>query len=448
MKGVSFFFIGVTIQKLKSENLMRTRLLPIFVLVFIINTVSGQKNAYFKRVFVDAEYYLLYEEYRDALPLYQEIYKAFPDNNNLAYRIGLCYLNIPNEKGKSISYFEKAAKNITNDYKEGYFTETKAPRETHLYFGRALRISGDFDKALQEFTTYKNLLKSEDIHELRIVDKEIESIAFAQEMISKPRNHSIQSVGRNIRTRFPEINPLTDSTGNVLIYTSVQRFYNAILISQRDTDFWSNPLNLNAQLYADGNIHTVGISSNGAILILSRNDNEAANLYYSTYDKTKNKWDPITKFPKEINSKSWENFGSLSANGDTLYFSSNREGGFGGFDIYMSIKTITGEWTNPINLGKNINTPFDEIAPFVTENSQKLFFSSNGHQTMGGYDLLYSNKNNGSWDLPTNLGYPLNTTDDDTFLFPEGDGNQGYLSKPNDNGEEDIYYVKIDFSNN
>lgn len=428
---------------------MRTKLLPVFIFLLITISVSGQKNSYYKRVFVDAEYYLLYEEYRDALPLYQEIYKAFPTNYNLAYRIGICYLHIPSERNKAISYFEKAIQNTTSDYKEGYFTENKAPRETFLHYGRALRINNNFPKALNAFDTYKSMLKTEEKDELRIVNKEIESIAFAQEMLAKPKNHSIKSVGRNIKTRFPEKNPVTDSSGNFIIYTSVQRFYNAILISQRDTGFWSNPINLNSQLYADGEIHTVGISSKSSILILSRNDNEASNLYYSTFDKAKNKWNPITKFPKEINSKSWENFGSLSSNGDTLYFSSNREGGFGGFDIYISVKKNDEGWTEPVNLGKNINTPFDEIAPFITENSKKLFFSSNGHKTMGGFDLVFSEKNGLEWSLPKNLGSPLNTTDNDTFLFPVGNGNQGYLSKPStENGDDDdIFHVTIDFSN-
>lgn len=425
---------------------MRNKLLLIFIVFFAFNSVFSQKSSYFKRAFVDAEYYLLYEEYRDALPLYQEIYKAFPSNHNLAYRIGLCYLNIPNEKTKSLGYFEKALENITNNYQEGYFTETKAPREVYLYYGRALRLNGDYEKSLQALTSYKKTLNADEKNELRIVEKEIESIDFAQQMLKSPKNHIIQAVGRNVKTRFPEKNPLTDSSGNILIYTSVQRFYNAILISQKDTGFWGNPLNINSQLYADGVIHTVGLSSNGSILILSRNDNEASNLYYSTFDKSKNKWNPITKFPKEINSKGWENFGSLSSNGDTLYFSSNREGGFGGFDIYMSTKTALGEWTNPVNLGNKINTPFDEVAPFVSENSDKLFFSSKGHKTMGGFDLQYSNKEGSAWGTPINLGYPLNTSDDDTFLFPIGDGNQGYFSKSTIEGDEDIFHVKIDFS--
>lgn len=425
---------------------MGTKLLLILISTLPFSGAFGQKNSYYKRVFVDAEYYLLYEEYRDALPLYQEIHKAFPANHNLAYRIALCYLHIPNEKGKSLPYFEKAIQGITANYKEGYFTETKAPREAYLHYGKALRLSGEFEQSLQAFTTYRGLLKADEKSEFRIADKEIEAVGVAQEMLAHPRGHVIQPIGRNVRTRFSEKNPLADSTGNAIIYTSVQRFYNAILISQKDTNLWSNPININTQLYADGAIRTVGLSSNGSVLILSRNDNDASNLYYSTFDRVKNRWNPITKFPKEINSRSWENFGSLSASGDTLYFSSNREGGFGGFDLYMSTKTATGEWTTPVNLGESINTPFDEIAPFVTEGSQKLFFSSNGHTTMGSFDLQYSHRSGSAWGKPMNLGAPLNTPDDDIFLFPVGNGSRGYLSKPSaEGGDDDIFYVKIDF---
>lgn len=420
------------------------------LILFSEGSISAQKSAYYRRIFVDAEYYLLYEEYRDALPLYQEIYKTYPSNNNIAYRIGLCYLNIPNEKQKSLPYFEKAITAITDSYKEGYFTEVNAPREAYLHYGRALRILGQFDKAQKAFETYQGILKPGDLTELRIVRKELESLSYAREMIARPKKHTITPVGRNISTRFPEINPVSDSSGNTLVYTSVQRFYNAILISNRGNEFWNNPLNLNPQLYADGQIRTVGITSNGNILLLSRNDNDIYNLYYSTYNKETNSWTPISKFPKEINtSKSWQTFGSLSKNGDTLYFSSNREGGFGGFDIWMSIKTSSG-WSAPINLGKNVNSQFDEIAPFLTENGKRLFFSSNGHRTIGGFDIFYSDYENKAWGIPQNIGYPLNTTDDDTFFFPIKNGAEGYYSKNTESssGDEDIYHVVLDIQPN
>ncbi|QKG80484.1 PD40 domain-containing protein [Tenuifilum thalassicum] len=416
-----------------------------YLLLLSFSSTSAQRNTYFRRVFVDAEYYLLYEEYKDALPLYKELHKAFPNNYNIAYRLGLCYLNIPPERSKSIPYFEKAITAITDNYKEGYFTENKAPKEAYFYYGQALRSIGQLDKAQKAFEQYKLLLKSNEIKKLRLVKKELESIQTAKYFLANPFNHKIAAVGRNITTRFPEVNPVSDNSGNTIVYTSVQKFYNAILISNRRNEFWNNPLNLNPQLYADGEIRTVGITSNGNILLLSRNDNDIFNLYYSTYDKETNSWTPITKFPKTINtSKSWQTFGSLSKNGDTLYFSSNRPGGFGGFDIWMSVKTSAG-WSEPINLGKNINSPFDETAPFLTENGKRLFFSSNGHKTMGGFDIFYSNLENNTWSIPQNLGYPLNTTDDEEFFFPIKNGKEGFFSKySNGKNDEDIYHVTFE----
>jgi len=111
----------------------------------------------------------------------------------------------------------------------------------------------------------------------------------------------------------------------------------------------------------------------------------------------------------------------------------------------MSVKTITG-WSSPVNLGNKVNTPFDEISPFVTENGKRLFFSSNGHRSMGGFDLYFSDYENKTWGLPHNLGYPINTLDDDTFLFPLDNGKRGFISRTAEesSGEDDIYEVTID----
>jgi Tol biopolymer transport system component len=187
------------------------------------------------------------------------------------------------------------------------------------------------------------------------------------------------------------------------------------------------------------------MSGDGGSLVLSRNDNDDFNLYISKFDKSKKTWLQQEKLPKEINGRSWETYGSLSVAGDTLYFSSNREGGFGGFDLYMSVKILDGSWSNPVNLGSEINTPMDESAPVIADGGRKLFFCSKGHNTMGGYDIFVSKKINGIWRSPENLGYPLNTTDDDLFFFPIGNGLKGFISKTKvDSQSEDIYLVTID----
>jgi len=425
---------------------MRRVVLFIFITVLLTINVFGQKDSYFKRVFVDAEYYLLYEEYRDALPLYLEIQKTYPENANIYYRIGQCYLNIPTEKNKSIPFFEKAIKQIAEKYREGYFNENKAPKEAFLLYGRALRINGEYDKALQAFVSYKNLINTNNNADYYIVNKEIESIANAKNMIENPKKFTFKPLGRIINSNFSEINPVSNSSGNILIYTSLQRFYNAVLFSEFKDSTWTTPINLNTQLFADGPITTVGLSEDGNSVVLSRNDNDDFNLYLSKFDKVKKTWSQLEKLPKEINGRSWETYGSLSKSGDTLYFSSNREGGFGGFDIYMSIKAATGVWSNPINLGPEINTPMDEAAPFIIQAGKKLYFCSKGHNTMGGYDIFVSTKSDGNWGIPVNLGYPLNTADDDLFFFPIENGKKGFISRTTteSKGDDDIYLVTIE----
>lgn len=419
------------------------------ILTLLPFSASAQKSSYFKRVFVDAEYFLLYEEYKDALPLYLEIHKSYPNNANISYRIGQCYLNIPNEKHKAIPFFELAIKDITPLYREGYFTEQQAPREAYLNYGRSLRIIGEFQKAIDAFSMYISLLSDTDLKEKNMVVLEIQSVEYAMQMKDNPINVKFTSVGRNVNTRFPETNPLVSANNKVLVYTSVQQFYNAIMVSYYDTDGWSHPLNINSQLFADGPIHTVGLSANGKTMLLSRNDNDIYNLYISSFDSVKSTWSVISKLPKEINTRSWENYGSFSPTGDTIYFSSNRLGGTGGFDIYMSSKTSTG-WTEAKNIGSTINTTLDEIAPFVSHDGKKLFFASKGHPNMGGYDIFVSYRLDGKWTKPINLGYPLNTPDDDIFFFPLGDGSSGYVSRmlPQSFGENDIYFIEFESKKN
>jgi hypothetical protein len=386
----------------------------------------------------------LYEDYRDALPLYLELHTNFPNNANVAYRIGLCYLNIPNEKHKAVPFLEAAVKGLTDNYMEGYYTENKAPREALLHYGKALRITAEFDKAKEAFKAYSSKLSESDSEQKIYVASEMAAIDFAKQLMSNPMDVKFTSAGRAINTRFPEINPVASADTSVMVYTSIQQFYNAIMHSNRGARAWSYPFNLNNQIFADGEIRTVGISADGKTLLLSRNDNDVYNIYSSQFDVTKNVWGVISRLPKEINSRNWETYASFSPTSDTIYFSSNRPGGRGGFDIYMSIRTLTG-WSEAISIGNTINTSFDEIAPAISHDGKKMFFSSKGHQTMGGFDIFVSQKINGRWTKPINLRYPINTADDDVFFHPIGDGSSGFVSRllPQSFGENDIYLIKF-----
>ncbi|MFQ3575852.1 MAG: OmpA family protein, partial [Cytophagales bacterium] len=147
-----------------------------------------------------------------------------------------------------------------------------------------------------------------------------------------------------------------------------------------------------------------------------------------------------------INSPYWEPSCSVTPDEKTLYFSSNRPGGFGGRDIYVTQKIAGDEWTEPMNLGPEINTAYDEDAPFIHPDGKTLFFSSRGHQSMGGFDLFKSvlDFKTKKWSNPENLGYPINTADDDVFYVWSPDGSKAYFSSIREEGfgDKDIYVLK------
>jgi hypothetical protein len=205
---------------------------------------------------------------------------------------------------------------------------------------------------------------------------------------------------------------------------------------------WSPPVNITPELQTEGDIYISCLSSDGKILYLSKDDNYNSDIFTSTYDGTT--WGQTVKLNKNINTRYWESHGFVTEDGEQLIFASDRPGGFGGLDLYLS-KKVNGDWGPPVNLGPEINTQFNEDRPFLINNGKILFFSSQGHSTMGGYDLFRSElQSNGLWSKPSNLGYPINTPDDNIFFMPVENGNAGYYSTNKDpagEGKEDIYKI-------
>ncbi|HSL85598.1 MAG TPA: hypothetical protein VK861_01540 [Bacteroidales bacterium] len=156
------------------------------------------------------------------------------------------------------------------------------------------------------------------------------------------------------------------------------------------------------------------------------------------------KWTPIKKLNRYINTKFYESHAAISADGTRLYFTSNRTGGMGGLDIYVSEKDYSGDWGPPLNLGATVNTPYNEDTPFITRNDSLLYFSSEGHHSMGGYDNFRSERKNSMFTIPVNMGSPINTTDDDKFFQPYNNGKSGYYSIRTDYKKRDIF--NVDFS--
>ena len=429
---------------MKGKLYIRLIIAVAFFDLIIAAPVLSQTQNELKDMFLEAESYFLFEEYSDALPIYQKILRAEPENYNIIYRIGICYLNDPYQLEKSINYLEKAVNNISNNYRENSFKEMQAPPEALYYLGNAYRVNNRLHEAIATYKKFKEILDPE-IYDTQLVEKQIQSCEIALRLEAKPNYLVKQDLGDTVNSRFAEINPLVSGDESTLVFTKKLQFYDAVFYSKKVDGRWSAPVNLTPFFALDGNSYCTGISWDGKELFVYRSDGFDGNIYYSY--QTGNDWSKLEKLNDNINTKYWESHASLSPDGKILYFTSNRKGGYGGLDIYQSKRTGRTDWEKPVNLGPVINSAYNEETPFLTGNGKTLYFSSQGHYNMGGYDIFYATLlSNGKWSAPVNAGYPLNTTADDLFFVPVKDGEFAYYSMFNPDegyGLDDIYRLEI-----
>ena len=424
---------------------MKKTIILICLLLGTSILLIGQSKQELKRTFVNAEFSLLYEEYKEALPLFLELYDFGKDDAYIQYRIGQCYLNIRNQKDKAIPFLENAIQNISENFDVGYYNEKNAPIEAYYQLGIAYRVNNRIEDAIEAFTTYQKLLnkQSENKEERqKLLDMQLQSCYNALELRKTPTNILEVNLGPKINSPYPNTNPVVSENEDVLVYTSELRFYDGVFFTKKRAGTWLPARNISLDFQSDRPLKPVYISRDGTTLYLQRNDNDDYNLYTSRY--VDGFWQAPEKMTSNINTAAAETHVCLSYDEQTLYFTSNREGGFGGFDIYKCEKNADGEWGQPQNIGPPVNTIFDEATPFITENNT-LYFSSQGHFNIGGFDIFTTKVNGDNFSEPENLGLPFNTTDNDLFFFPIKNGKIAYYSKYKENslGENDIYRITI-----
>jgi Ca2+-binding EF-hand superfamily protein len=394
-------------------------------------------------MFVYAESEFLFEEYAEALPNYLRLNEQYPDNDNINYKIGVCYLNDPYEKDKAIGFLEKAVKNINPKFKENNFKEKGAPLEAYFYLGNAYRINEQLEKAIKTYEHFKDQADPE-LYDLELVNEQISACKNAIDLKTRPVDIEIVNLGDRINTRFSDVQPVVSGDESKLVFVQKQAFFDALAYAEKIDGEWSFPRILMEELQVDDDVYPTSLSYDGNTLFIYRNDNFTGNLYTSNYSD--GRWSSLTRLNENINTKFWESHASLNKPGDTLYFTSNRKGGYGGLDIYYSVKGSNNDWGQAVNLGTPINTKYNEETPFITSNGKTLYFSSYGHYNMGGYDVLYTTKlSDGKWAVPINAGHPINTTDDDIFFNPVQNGAYAYFPRYRDEGlgRTDIYHIEI-----
>jgi len=426
------------------EDMKRT--ITIILAFFIISLAIAQETQDPKVIFLDAEYFMLYEEYVDALPGYLQLYEIAPENANINYRIGICYLNIPGQKARSVVFLEFASKNTSLSYREGNFNEDRAPVDAYYYLGNAYLIQQEFTKASRAYTKYLEFLDPADTINVNFVEKQIEACKTAEELMKNPVPYDRTLLGENVNDDNPNFNPIISGDKNTLVFMSGLAFYNAIFYATRDGEDWGPPVNLTPQVQSDGDLYTAALSFTGNQLLLAKNDNFNSDIYSSKLED--GTWTTAEKLNKNINTKYWESHASISPDGKILYFTSNRKEGHGGLDIYKSEwNEAIGDWGPAVNLGPTVNTQFNEDTPYLTEDGKTLYFSSQGHKNMGGFDIFYSTLDeDNQWSAPANLGFPLNTPDDNLHFVPVNNGINGLFTMYDPEGgvgEEDIYWIII-----
>jgi len=406
--------------------------------------------------------------YNQAADIWAELLVKDPENANLNYKLGYSYFNSYNQKAKALPYLEKAS--VLRTATSGTFNTSgydafdpkirNAPVEVDYYLARMYHLNNQFDKA--DLSYQKFVDETDEKHYLHGQAKRgMEQTANARILKASPMDYQISNVGQVINWAGPDFSPVLSVDGNALFYTSRrvrpdssnaaiidviagQPFEN-VYVSYKDREgTWQTPevLNINPPV---GHLATINVAADGQTLFVYKDDGGNGNIYESKL--VGELWSDPILMGSDINTKAWETHGALSADGNTFYFVSDRkEGSLGGRDIYRVVRLPNGEWSKAQNLSPIINTPYDEDGPFIHPNGRTLYFSSMGHNSMGGFDIFYTEMNDdGTWSVPKNLGAPLNTTDDDVFFVTTADGRRGYFSSDQIGGygEKDIYFVDL-----
>jgi tetratricopeptide (TPR) repeat protein len=421
------------------------RLMLLFCLLFVLTGTDlfSQSKSELKNSFYDAESWILFEAYRDALPIYLQLAEHYPDNANFKYRIGQCYLNISGAKEKAIPFLEEAVTKIDSLYKEGKFKEKGAPYDAYYYLANAYRINNQLDMALETYDKFKKNMNTT-VYDTAVVNLQIQSCINAKDLISRPKKITWTDMGEVINEGNSDYNPVMSDDEKMIVFSRSEAFYDALLYSVRTDGQWSQPQNMNEILKVDRDLFPTSLSHDGKTLYLYSSADYDGIIYSSQFEN--GTWSPIVRLNDNINTKYWESHATISHDNSKLYFTSNRKGTYGGLDIWVSKRDSSGDWGVPANLGPVINTPYNEESPFLSKDDKTLYFSSRGHYNMGGYDIFSSRLlANGQWSEPENIGYPLNTTDDDIFFKPSVSRSKGFFAamRPEGAGKQDIYQVEI-----
>lgn len=408
----------------------------------------------FRKLIRKADAWLQARYYDQALLLYQEILKKDPNNQELTFKVGIAYYENQQEE-EALAYFRKL-----------YRMNKKYHPMLDFYMAEAYHYTASIDRALMHYNfTRQNIAQKEGkdtvylAHEEMMVpifrellDKRVAECNFASQYIKDSLLVQVKNMGATINSKDIDYAPIISVNDSTLLFTSRRKGntggkkdpidrhpYEDIYITYKTDSKWSAPKQLSQSINTNFHDASLGFSPDGKMLFLYRK----GDIFVSNL-QTNGKWGKPKPLKGKINSKFQETSFSISPDGQTIYFSSNRPGGYGGFDLYSTQLQANNTWGKPANLGATVNTKYDEDTPFISPDGKTLYFSSAGHSTMGKHDIFESVWLGQDWSKPRNLGYPINSTGDDICFILTADGQTAYYAsdrKKGGLGRLDLYSV-------
>lgn len=406
------------------------------------------------------------ENYTKALELYLQMLEKDKENAHINYMIGRCYLQLNNDKTRSTPYFEIA------------YTKGNYPDDLLLYMGKAYMYAYNFEDALTFFNNYRTIIHSKKFELLEgyydavmdgkidyqhkitagnfgVVDRCIENCENAMELLKNPVNVSFENAGIGINTKYADYNPFVSGEESKLYFTSnrpdsldsdLHDLTSDVYSSYVKDGEWTKANKLGTTINTAENEECVFLSNDGKRIMLYQNNERATGDLFLV--DTENESSKPEAFEQPINTIAHEYHGWISADESFMFFTSNRTGGMGETDIYMIKKLPNGKWSLPLNLGQNINTSYNEAFPVFDEKKKVLYFSSEGHTNMGGYDVFSAlwNEETQQFQKAVNMGYPINTPENDMQFSLTDNGRVGYLSAVRKEGLGDLDIYRITFN--
>lgn len=409
------------------------------------NNTKGYKAAV--KAIQKANYYYNMGEhyYRYAVPYYMSAEKFNPDNAKLNYKLGKCLI-YSMYKDQAVAYLELAIQ----------LNAVVAP-DVHYYMARAYHLTMNWEKAKMEYNVYLQTLPPSKGNEIDAVRKRIQECNDGAQLTQTPVRAFIDNLGDSVNDQYPQYHPLVMADESEMFYTArTAAISKKVKLDPRDAEgpenifvsyykngAWGSAKKMSEPVNTKSDNATAGLSPDGQNMYIYRTNNNG-DLYQSSLGANK-EWSKPQRMNKKINSGGKESSITVSADGKVAYFTSDRPGGYGMGDIYKIVRDDKGNWGVPQNLGPTINTEYDEEGAYLSPDGTTLYFSSTGHNTMGGYDIFKSAYDSGKWAAPVNLGYPINTPGDDIYFTMTANKKHAYYSSDQKGGKGDMDIYMITF---